>query len=540
MSANILLASALVVPLLLLIACAWRSLRERMLYLLPWAAVPALLAGLAGPTRREVTLGTPNLALHFGLDEPGAMLLAAGAVLWILAAIHARGWAQGRGSIGSFAVAWLMTLTGSVGVFVCADVVGFYFLLAVLSVGASALVLQGAQPASLRAAAVYLGVALLAEAFLLAALVMMAQPPGSGLRIDELSAGITQHPHANPIVWLLVVGLGMKAGVVPLHFWMPMAYRAAPTPAAAVMSGVVVKASVIAMLRLLPLDAMPWAPTMMLVALGLGGAFFGVAMGLGKRDPVLILAYSSVSQLGFIAATVGMAGAKGLVAATMVVAFYAMHHLLVKGALFLAVGAAPFARMRLLMWPAGAIALGLGGLPFTGGWLAKYASKDVMGDGLVGTIAVLSSIATTMLMLHFLRHLRACAGRGVASDAQKPGAGLMVATWLAMALASVLMPWCVYVAMGERGAFNALAVWSAAWPVAIGVALYVLLSRMVPTWRGADTAQTPAWLTPMERAGQRLSIAGEQADTWARRWPVAGLLLLGVCAAMYFALRTWH
>ncbi|MDI9239847.1 proton-conducting transporter membrane subunit [Lysobacter sp. LF1] len=488
------------------------------------------------------TLGTSRFALEFGLDAPGAMLLAAGALLWIFAAIHAIGWAPSRGNTGAFAVAWLMTLTGSIGVFVSADVVGFYFLLAVLSVGASALVLQGAQPASLRAAAVYLGVALLAEAFLLAALVLMAQSPGiSGLRIDALAAGIAQHPRADLIVWLLVVGLGMKAGVVPLHFWMPMAYRAAPTPAAAVMSGVVVKASVIAMIRLLPLHSMPSAPAIALVVLGLSGAFFGVAIGLGKRDPALILAYSSVSQLGFIAAMVGMGGAKALVlAAPTAVAFYAMHHLLVKGALFLAVGAAPFARVRLLMWPAGVIALGLGGLPFTGGWLAKYASKDLMGDGFVGVLAVLSSIATTMLMLHFLRHLRVCAGRDGVSDARRAGAGLMVATWLAMALASVLMPWWIYLATDQRGAFSAFAVWSAAWPVAIGVALSTLISRWVRTQHGGDSAQTPAWLTSMERAGQRMSIAGEHVDTWVRRWPVAGLLLLGVCAATYFALRTWH
>ncbi len=119
--------------------------------------------------------------------------------------------------------------------FLAADLVGFYFLLAVLSVGASGLVLQGDGPDALRAGGLYLGLALLAEAFLLAGLVLLAAAtPNGSLLIRDAAAALPTSPWRDLTLTLLVIGLGMKAGLVPVHFWMPLAYGAAPMPAAAV------------------------------------------------------------------------------------------------------------------------------------------------------------------------------------------------------------------------------------------------------------------------------------------------------------------
>ena len=154
---------------------------------------------------------------------------------------------------------------------------------------------------------------------------------------------------------------------------------------------------------------------------GFISAFYGVAIGVTQRDPKTMLAYSSVSQMGVIAAALGMALASADQGAATNVAFYAANHVLVKAALFLTVGAvaALDGRARTLaLIVAALLGLSLAGLPLTGGALAKLAVKDLFGDGAAGIAAQLSAAATTALMLVFVMRLArspaADAGRGVA------------------------------------------------------------------------------------------------------------------------------
>src|SRR5262249_34050582 len=150
-------------------------------------------------------------------------------------------------------------------------------------------------------------------------------------------------------------------------------------PAAAVLSGAAVKAGVIGLIRFLPFEtALPgWGEA--LVAAGFFSAFYGVTIGITQVNPKTVLAYSSVSQMGLLAAVLGMGLAAGDRSAMIPVAFYALHHILVKGGLFLAVGVAPLTtrlrRLWLVLLPAAVIALGLAGLALTGGALAKLATK---------------------------------------------------------------------------------------------------------------------------------------------------------------------
>jgi formate hydrogenlyase subunit 3/multisubunit Na+/H+ antiporter MnhD subunit len=171
---------------------------------------------------------------------------------------------------------------------------------------------------------------------------------------------------------------------------MPLAHAAAPVPASAVLSGAVVKVGIIGLIRFLPLsEAAPdWG--FVLTVAGFVTAFYAVAMGLTQRHPKAVLAYSSVSQMGVVAAVLGMGLAAGDAKAGMAAAFYASHHVLVKGALFLAVGviaASGPARRAVVLVPAMLLCLGLGGLPLTGGAIAKYAVKDQLDVGVVGPTA---------------------------------------------------------------------------------------------------------------------------------------------------------
>lgn len=520
---------AIGVPLVLLIACAWKPLRRRMPSLFVFAPIPALLAALFDNDGTSLVVGNAGFALSFAVDAPGAMLLGVAALLWMVAGVYAARFLRDKSEPDGLVVCWLMTLTGCVGVFLAADLIGFYFLLAVLSVGASGLVLQGEGPDALRAGALYLGLALLAEAFLLAGLILMANAtPDGSLLIRDAVAALPTSPTRDLTLTLLLIGLGMKAGLVPLHFWMPLAYGAAPIPAAAVMSGAVVKASVIAMVRFLPLDVALPDFGYPLATVGLFGALYGVLIGITQSRPKVVLAYSSVSQMGFVAAVIGMGLAAGDGSTPMAVAFYAAHHLLVKGGLFLAVGVIGLTGRRHLwpmLIPAAVIALGLGGLPLTGGSLAKYAAKDLLGDGLAGSIAVVSSVASTLLMIHFLR----CLSDNAAPDADARAPGVLVGAWLVMALASLVVPWMLYLEFPVDALPKALApeaLWAALWPVLVGAVLAFVLDRSRQLLPRVPAGDIGIALGGLKGASLAAAAGFEHSDTFLRRWPIACIALL--------------
>jgi formate hydrogenlyase subunit 3/multisubunit Na+/H+ antiporter MnhD subunit len=530
-----LLASAFVVPFGMLLLCLWPQILNRMPSLLAFAPIPALAAVLLVATDSSFAIGSARFHLTFAMDRPCAMLLGVSALLWIAAGAYASQYLQNRPNHGRFVVCWLMTLTGCVGVFLAADMVGFYFLLALLTLGACGLVIYHETPSAWRAGAVYIGLALLAEAFLLMAFVLLASEiPGNSLLIRDAAAALPTSPQRDLILALLIAGFGMKAGLVPFHFWMPLAYSAAPTPAAAVLSGAVVKASILGMIRFLPLGtALPdWGTA--IAAAGLFAALYGVVIGITQRNPRLVLAYSSVSQMGFIIAIIGMGMLTGDGRAALAAAFYAAHHVLVKGALFLSVGviaATGSRRLWPMLLPAAIIAVGLGGLPLTGGALAKFVADELLGDSTASTIATLSAIGTTLLMLQFLRHLASTASQ----DPQAAANAGLVWPWLATAAVSLVVPWTLYLTV-PRGTLpdplSAAVLWKALWPVLLGGALAMALWRW---WRSMPQIPKGDIIVALDggvRAAVTWGKALQRTDSVLRQWPAATVSLLILTVAL--------
>src|SRR5690606_5123444 len=213
------------------------------------------------------------------------------------------------------------------------------------------------------------------------------------------------------------------------------------TPASAVLSGAMLKAGLLGWLRFLPLGAVALPSHGLACAVaGVSAAFLAAALGLTQKDPKTILAYSSVSQMGFLTATlgVGLAEPSAGPAVTLALAFYAIHHGLAKGALFLGTGVAKATGSgrprRLVALGLGLLALGIAGAPLSSGALAKIALKGAAAEGpwtALPVVLAVAAVGSTLIMAHFLhRTLPPSAGPLV------PNVGLWV-PWAALLVLDV-------------------------------------------------------------------------------------------------------
>jgi formate hydrogenlyase subunit 3/multisubunit Na+/H+ antiporter MnhD subunit len=527
---------AILWPVVLLGVCLLPGSGARFTPWLVSAPVPAVLAAVFAGGHSLALSPSAAMPITLAVDAPGAVLLGVSALLWAAAASGLPyKLAQSRHR-RRFSVCWLLTMTGNLGVFLAADVMGFFFFYALASLPAYGLVIHEETPQAKHAGKVYLAFALVGEALLLIGLVLLAlNPAGGGYPIADAVAGLGESPWRLPTILFLLAAFGLKIGLVPAHGWLPLAHTVAPSPASAVLSGAILNVGVIGIIRFLPFDAGSPA-AVWLVALGFTGAFFGVGAGLTRSHPKAILAYSSVSQMGFIAAVCGMAMMRGDASVLLPLAFYAAHHTLVKGGLFLAAGWGENIRRTGFAWwmtPLLLIGLGLGGLPVTGGWLAKLAVKDFFENGWPAWLAMGSSAATACLMTVFAFRL----GRGPGNGASLRGA----AAWLLLAAAAVALPWALHTRVNHivlEKAFATSELWKAAWPVVLGALPGVWLGMLPGAAQaagGANKAADGLAVRFIKCAGASL----ESGERFLRRWTAGGVMLAAlviVLAIMLFYL----
>ena len=169
-----LLALSLAAPLVVLALFLVPGQRALARAITPLAALPALGAAALAIGGPPFGAELPALRVSLWLDRPGGLLLLVAALVWLVVSVFALRERGGRPNADRFAVAWLLTMAGSLGVFIAADLLTFYLVYALVSVPAYYLVAHDEEPASRRGGGVYLAFALLGEAVLLIAFVMLA------------------------------------------------------------------------------------------------------------------------------------------------------------------------------------------------------------------------------------------------------------------------------------------------------------------------------------------------------------------------------
>ncbi len=380
---------------------------------LPWVALgplPALVAVLAVPLGTELAMPWLFLGTQLGLDATARVYLGFTALLWLAAGLYtAYGERGASGHAGRFDALFLLAMTGNLWLIVAQDLFGFYAGFAMMSIASYGLVIHDGSTSALRAGKVYLVMALVGEVAVFAGLVLLASETGTTLpepaSVRDLS-GLT--------IALLLLGLGVKAGMIPLHLWLPLAHPAAPVPASAVLSGTMIKVALLGWLRFLPVGelALPdWGHNLALA--GLATMALALPVGIVQRDAKVILAYSSVAKMGFLMLILGLTLVQPALAPVGVagIALYAAQHGLAKGGLFLGVGLRKHAgapgslAQALILGVLVFFALALAGAPFTSGAVAKYNLKPVLDAAewtwLGGAVAA-SAAGTTLLMARFL------------------------------------------------------------------------------------------------------------------------------------------
>lgn len=487
-----------ILPLLCAAAIAIRSTDAVAFRLAPWMALPALVLAVFVP--EDTLLRLPGLLLgtQLGLaDETGRLFLLFTALLWWLAGMYAQSYLSDPSGRKRFFLYYLLSMTGNFGLILAQDVASFYLFFTLMSFASYGLVIHERSIAALRAGRIYIILVLIGEVMLFAAMVMATASAGSN-GFDDIRKALVQAESRDLIIFLALIGFGIKAGVLGLHVWLPLAHPVAPTPASAVLSGAMIKAGLLGWLRLLPLGEvafLSWGDAF--IALGLATAFYGVLIGLTQRDPKTLLAYSSISQMGILttAVGIGLTAPDTYPAMLTVITLYAMHHGLNKGALFLGVGLIGACSGTQRRWVGLALllpALALAGAPFTSGMVTKVLLKAQVSTAPTNWVPVLeillpcSAVATTLLVGRFLWFL--AISRSGASD--KPAPVGLVWPWALLIALALALPWWFVAKSPFLWSQSALV--SSLWPVLLGI----VLIGMAVVWQ--SRLRRKPGVTPLE------------------------------------------
>lgn len=485
-------------PIVLAAGLLARRTRPLARPLVPWAALPALFVGAAGVA--DIELHWLLLGGRLGLDAIAAVLFPVTAGLWLAAGLFAQHYlSPGRRRDGFF-VWFLAALAGNLLLLAALDAIVFYLGFALMSFASYGLVVHDGDARALHAGRYYISLVVIGEICVVSALMLLASQGAHDFA--SLRAAFAGDPlgRNDLIIGLLLVGFGIKAGVFGLHFWLPLAHPVAPAPASAVLSGAMIKAGLVAWMRLLPLGevALPaWGSGLAL--LGLVTAYYGALAGLGQREAKTVLAYSSVSQMGVMTTAIGLGLAfpdlwPALFATLLI---YMVHHALAKGGLFLGAGLARHAlrpaEARILAIGLSLGAVTLAGGPWSGGSAAKLALNQAASqvaepwNTSLPVLLSISSVLTALLVLRFLW----IAWPKSAAEAKPTPLGMWGA-WLALVVAWLATPWLQAAPELRAEAASLAAAGSALWPILLAGALTFAAVRLHRVARLPALPQFPA------------------------------------------------
>ncbi|MDY4486936.1 MAG: proton-conducting transporter membrane subunit [Candidatus Limivicinus sp.] len=344
-----------------------------------------------------------GMGLSFASGSLRNIMALIAAFMWLMTALTSPEYFYGSRSVPRYYCFYLWTLGALMGVFLAGDLMTLFIFFEIMSFTSYVWVVQNETPEALRAGETYLFIAVIGGLTMLVGLFLIYHGCGTldlnGIRENayrmssgtRLAAGLC-----------LLAGFGAKAGMFPLHIWLPKAHPVAPAPASALLSGILTKSGIFGVIITscwLFADVAQWGSILLIPAVIT--MVLGAALAVFSTDLKRTLACSSMSQIGFILTGISMCsllGGHGSLAACGVT-LHILNHSLIKLALFTAAGVIylnlhsldlneirGFGRGKpLLMLCFLSAACSIAGIPGFSG----YISKTLLHESIVEYIALL-------------------------------------------------------------------------------------------------------------------------------------------------------
>jgi hydrogenase-4 component B len=275
----------------------------------------------------QVHLTLPALAgidMSLQVDLFGSVFTLFSAAVWFLAVLASIPYIRNDLKQTRYFVFLIMTLGGCLGVFLSGDFLSLFLFFELMTLAAYALVVHNQTGEALAAGGNYLYLGVLGGLSLLTGIILLNVYTGSVLIFPALQNLVVHREAAIIIAMLMIAGFGVKAGMVPLHIWLPQAHPVAPAPASALLSGIMIKTGAygiirVSMMLFTPVEELAesnlWHFTgnfgHIIIWIGIITMLLAALMAVLQNNAKRLLAYSSISQMGYILMGVGAAAYLG-------------------------------------------------------------------------------------------------------------------------------------------------------------------------------------------------------------------------------------
>jgi multicomponent Na+:H+ antiporter subunit D len=286
--------------------------------------------------------GFHNINIAFFADSLSILVGLAANFVWVIASFYSIEYMDHSKKLRRYNVFSMLTLTGMLGVVYTRNLFSLYLFFEMLSVGSYVMVIHEESEEARAAGLKYLFMGIFGGLILFKSIIATYAIAGTAdlVEISRMGVGLAKHPWMPYIFFGLIFGFGVKAGMFPVHIWLPDAHPIAPAPASALLSGVMIKAGGYGIIRtiynIVGVDFIRHEMVLsVLLVFAIVNIFLGSAMAIREQEIKRMLAYSSISQMGYILLGAAILTPLGVAGA----ALHIFNHAIIKGVLFMAAGA---------------------------------------------------------------------------------------------------------------------------------------------------------------------------------------------------------
>ena len=288
-----------------------------------------------GPVIQQISWLGESVNINLALDGFSLLMLFVVSLVSLAAGLFSINYMEHYGGKANYYALFLIMVAGMNGLVLTTDLFNIYLFLEVAAVASYALVAFGLEHDELEASFKYLMLSAVASGFILLSIAVIFGLTG-GLSFEAVSSGLAGLDVKYPLAIcaaFFILGFGLKAALVPFHAWLPDAHPSAPAPISAMLSGLLIKVSGIYAMTRVFLNVFGLSPALSTVLTWLGVISMVVAalLALGQKDIKRMLAYSSISQVGYIVLGIGLGTPLGILGGL----FHLFNHALAKSLLFL-------------------------------------------------------------------------------------------------------------------------------------------------------------------------------------------------------------